>query len=745
MRSVLLAACFSRAPLRHCVSTAFCGFRCLVAGLVRPVVLLSLFSLPAHAAPRPLKIGIVAPPSLMASPVARLAVNDTASLLRRMFPEAMVSVNGQDAGIRLVLPDIRPGSPVCSTPVQGRPVPDPSYCWRSSPCGKAVIVRLGASTAEGVSAGLYGLLQERLGMRFYHPRETMVPVRRTWPLPGRFSFSGRPRFPKRGFHLHTLHPIELAEQLHNPAWPGAFGDITAYIDWLARNGQNSFQFFLLRDVDRAAWPAHARRIVAYAHSRGILCGVEISLAMLQQQAFQAVTLLRPWPPYNRQVDETLAWLFQAPWDFITLEATMGEYLPFLGRFLPGVQRHLEQEVAGRYGSRLMFATHVITPDKGEKVRRPLLPSSGILIHTVMCWSVSEQKAPVYGNVNQRFMLDAARTEKGRRETWYWPESSYWVGFDSSVPLLLLPYLDSRWRDMETMTRIGVDGHLTFTSGWEWGYWLVDWSIARWSWRYADDGRLRPTSPLSRLADLFPDPELSRLWQEALNLQNRFLKEKELMRYLAALTPFSELPPPFARPFQPEPGFRYDWLLHDAGQPEVSAVLHGPVADLEHYAAGMETVCNRLAARIKALGREGGQFAARTALADELVRGLEVTALRARHRALTIRALIARREAASPGRNGLLESERLLASAGAVRLDARALVGQQEMLYRYPVALIARRRASLTAYAFGYLYPVSCLFFWEREEEQVRRGRFDALFMNLWDFRRTLGLESLFLK
>ena len=44
--------------------------------------------------------------------------------------------------------------------------------------------------------------------------------------------------------------------------------------------------------------------------------------------------------------------------------------------------------------------------------------------------------------------------------------------------------------------------------------------------------------------------------------------------------------------------------------------------------------------------------------------------------------------------------------------------------------------------FGYLYPASILFFWEREEEQVRSERFDALFMNLWDVRRTLGLESL---
>jgi hypothetical protein len=59
--------------------------------------------------------------------------------------------------------------------------------------------------------------------------------------------------------------------------------------------------------------------------------------------------------------------------------------------------------------------------------------------------------------------------------------------------------------------------------------------------------------------------------------------------------------------------------------------------------------------------------------------------------------------------------------------------------------LAQRRKSLTAYPFGYLYPVSNLFFWEREEEQVRQDRFDALFMNLWDMRRTIGLGSLFFR
>jgi hypothetical protein len=391
----------------------------------------------------------------------------------------------------------------------------------------------------------------------------------------------------------------------------------------------------------------------------------------------------------------------------------------------------------------MYATHVICSKDGAKVRRPKLPNSGIMIHTVMCYSASEPKAPVYGNQNQRFMFEAAIAESKNRETWYWPESSYWVGFDSSVPLLLLPYLDARWSDIETMSRLGVSGHLTFSSGWEWGYWLTDWSIARWSWQLQDNGKVRPTSPLSRLAELNSDRKLQRLVGRALTLQNTYLKEKELLRFMSALTPFSELPPPFNKPFQPEPKFRYAWLLNDATPTEAADALTQPVADLEKYALSMNEIVNLMERRIEQVRGAGHIGETQYKLMSEFERGLRVTALRASHRALTLRALWAKREEHATKRNNSHASSPLLAQAWLVRQQAQILVQRQETIYRYPLDQVARRRASMTAYPFGYLYPASRLFFWEREEEQVAHERFDALFMNLWDMRRTLGLGSLF--
>jgi hypothetical protein len=703
----------------------------------------------SHAAPH-LTISIDTSESLCFNPVVSLAIADSAGLLRRSFPGATVVHNIRDCQVRIVLPDVISNRDQCVPGPSVRPylctaVPDASYRWLSEKRGGIVILKLETRTPEGVAAALYGLLQEKLGIRFHHPRESIIPSLQKWPLPDRFTFSAAPRFEKRGFHLHTLHPTELTEQLHDASSPGAFEDVKAYIDWLARNGQNTFQFFLLRDIDRATWPAHARRIVEYAHQRGIRCGIEISLSMIQQQAFQTITLLRLFPSYQRQVDETLAWLFQAPWDYVSLDVTMGEHLPFLDRMLPDVQMHIEQQVEKRYGARLLYATHVICSKNGEKVRRPKLPNSGIMLHTVMCYSATESKAPVYGNQNQRFMLEAAIDESKRRETWYWPESSYWVGFDSSVPLLLLPYLDSRWNDMETMAQLGVSGHLTFSSGWEWGYWLVDWSIARWAWQLEDNGRKRLTDPMSRLTELSDDRMVQQLVEKALALQNSYLKDRELLRFMSALTPFSELPHPFDKPFQPEPDFRYGWLLNEATPAEASRALTRPIADLEKYAEQMEAICDLIKTRIEQPARSGQSGEIQIRLLRELERGLRVTALRASHRALTLRSLLAKRGEHTGSIDHSRASEPLISKARLVRLQAQALVQEQEGIYRYPVERIARRRTSMTAYPFGYLYPASKLYFWEREEEQVRHERFDALFMNLWDMRRTLGLESLIIK
>jgi hypothetical protein len=699
-------------------------------------------------------INIVVPDSLIRVPVVQLAVKDTRTLLSRGFPNARITLNAQISKVRIVLPDPEqmrnspsPGPklhtryPLLHSPWQG-------YRWDSHRRKDFIELRLLATSPQGVACGLYGLLQERLGFKFIHPRQTIFPRHNSWPLPPDFHWNATPRFEKRGFHLHTLHPTELSEQLNNPEYPSALADVKEYLDWLARNGQNVMQFYLLRGADTDNWADHAQHIVAYAHSRGIMVGVAFSLSMIQQRAFQLLHLFRPFPSYRSQIDASLASLFRVKWDFVTLEPTMGEYLPDLGSLLPETTDYLVREVTGRYRTRLFYATHVIRR-KSERSSTPHSepdssgPGTGSLIHTVMNYAVTDTRAPVYGNKNLGFMFDRAVLEMKNHETWYWPESSYWVAYDSSVPLFLLTYLDARWRDMKTMEKIGIPGHLTFSSGWEWGYWLVDWSISRWTWRYDTHSGVRLNNPLSTLEELFPYRSLTLLWKEALALENHYLKNKELIRYLAAATPFSELPSPFRKSFQPTPAVGNARLFHGVAKEEQTAAEKTAI-ELDEYAGRLESLVQRLAGEIKKLsGRKPDTPSELWALASELESCLAVSALRARHRALTLRALLSSTMEAGHGRNPAAKREMFLKEAAEVRLKGIELVQKQERHYRYSVALLAGQRESMTAYRFGYLYPTSSLFFWKREEEQIRQGRFHPFFMNLWDFQRVLGLGSLF--
>ncbi|MHC1698664.1 MAG: hypothetical protein AB9919_11510 [Geobacteraceae bacterium] len=699
-------------------------------------------------------ISIVASKSLLQTTEVRMAVTDAIALLRQGFPTAQVMMNTPAAQIRIVLPDPKqmrknlPSHPARHPRYPLLQVPWSGYHWHSRQTKNTTELRLEASSPQGVACGLYGLLQERLGFKFIHPRETLLPHHVNWPLPSNFHWQATPRFEKRGFHLHTLHPTELAEQLNTPAYPSAFADAREYLDWLARNGQNVMQFYLLRDADTDAWIKHARQIVSYARSRGIKVGVAVSLSMIQQRSFQVLHLLRPFPSYRSQINSSLTRLFRVPWDFVTLELTMGEYLPNLETLLPETTEYLVQEVTGKYRTRLFFATHVIRrANKTASRAVPGLdqagPGTGILIHSVMNYALSDPSAPVYGNKNLSFMLDRAVFESKHRETWYWPESSYWIAYDSSVPLFLLTYLDSRWRDMNTAEKIGLPGHLTFSSGWEWGYWLVDWSIARWSWRYAEKGATRQHAPLSCLEDLFLAPGMAELWKEALSLENLYLKAKGLISYQAAATPFAELPRPFRKSFQPAAEFSAADLFRGTTQSE-QVLTRKVIADLNDYAGKLDRIVARMSREIaKQFGRETADQREVFFLASELKNCLAMSALRAHHRAVTIRALVAREYGRPAKGNSAGNRGALLQEAAALRLKALQLVREQESHYRYPIGMIARQRESITAYRFGYLYPVSTLFFWKREEEQLRQGRFDPFFMNLWDFRRVLGLEGLF--
>jgi hypothetical protein len=249
--------------------------------------------------------------------------------------------------------------------------------------------------------------------------------------------------------------------------------------------------------------------------------------------------------------------------------------------------------------------------------------------------------------------------------------------------------------------------------------------------------------LTRLRDLFPDKRSQRLWANALALQQEYLKDRGLMPYFSGADPSAEFSGPFGQPFAPRLPFKMGWLLKDATAEEVEEVTAGPVALLHEYGRRMHDIVGHMrliAARRYVLPKRriSGGRGRPADFEAELTDALDVTALRAGHRALTLQALIASRRSGT----GRGDTGALLAKAADERGRAMDIVRRQEQRYRYSRDLIASRREDFTAYHFGYLYPVSELHFWNREEEQVRNKRFDALFMNIWNFRRVVGIESL---
>jgi len=130
------------------------------------------------------------------------------------------------------------------------------------------------------------------------------------------------------------------------------------------------------------------------------------------------------------------------------------------------------------------------------------------------------------------------------------------------------------------------------------------------------------------------------------------------------------------------------------------IIRGPVASLIEYDRQMDRLVGRLKVDSKRyFMKEEHNVAELKILMDELTRGLQITALRARHRALTLKALIALREQKETGGRSD-NAEALLQEAAKVRREAQAIVHYQEEIYRYPVDLLARPRKSLTAYEFG---------------------------------------------
>jgi len=573
-----------------------------------------------------------------------------------------------------------------------------------------------SSDTSGWAYGVWTLLQEGYGLLFPHPK-IILRVDRT---PDFDTLTAIPRFRWRGFHLHTQHPLELTEVLHNPHHPQAYEEILEYLRWLQRNGQNYFEFCLLRTVNRRIWLPYFREIVNQAKAMGIMVGLDVSLRMQQQYAYQMLPRGR-LESRKRRLARELDGFASLGVCCLNVELTSAE---FVGKDWGPLLTYLDS-LAQTRGLRLLTRQHVVPPESYARgsFRSEELPTGFTLaVHSVMGYGLQDTLAPVYRCQNFHHLYQTLLQERHRREVWYYPESAYWVTFDNSVPVWLLSYLRSRWEDIELVSPI-TEGHLTFSSGWDVGYWLFDWRIARWSWGYHTEiGPLR-TYPADGFVTLFGGD--SAAYARLIRFQDSVMVGRNLLSYLTPTTPIDELGwrwLPALQPRLPHPPWKV-WRNPWRYRPFYEPILEGWRKALQewpafppHKASAEDPLLHTLYA--------------------ELSTAWEITRLRAEFRYWYLKALLApnsrlRREAVRNMEVTLASAERLIATL-PIRYPATA----QRRLCRAGHRFCRHPHPS---YRFGYLYPAVSLHFWRRELGQVKEGRWSPFYKNLWNIARITGL------
>ncbi len=695
-------------------------------------ILLFLFSPISYS----LSINIDAPKEVLNEPITKQAIYDVQNLLRKAC-ECTVGFENEEALIQIYLPqpNVDPFDKIKHVvDKNGIPnffYPNTDFEWESHATKNGLSLRLYTDSYEGIAFALYALLQEKLGFQFYHPRSTIIPKIKVWPLDKDWNWKGKARFLKRGFHLHTMHPIELTEALLDEDHPNGLAMIKEYIDWLARNGQNYFEFNLLNSTQLDTWLPYAKTFVNYGHSKGIIMGVDISLNMIQQKAFKLYHKKpKSFRSKEKQVVERLERLAQANFDVYNIEMSSTEYTSGNSN----KRQELMQVIlnwARTNQVKIMGRAHVVK--KGEAVlnysgeqQKVKDDERGVMIHTVMFYGLQDEKAPVYGSPNLKHMQRLLEKEQAQRETWYFPESAYWVTFDNSVPMFLLPYLSTRLDDILNMEAQGIQGHLTFSSGWEWGYWLFDWSIARWSWDYGEETHL-----LDAFALLEKEEKIIQVLKSLHDLQNLYFKDKELMRYLVAQSVLDEVPKMMSREFHPRPRWRYPYLFNKSSMEDLDSFKLEGIETLAEFIRNYEPVLSTFHALILEKNKP-------SPILFEFYDGLKITLLRAKHRHACLQAIYAHRKEKLDKRV-TRNYIQWVDKATQFRHLAQEIVNRRASTYSYDLKMLTTKRKGHTAYHFGYLYTVQNLHFWKREEEQIRQNRWKFPFMNIWNIGRIMGI------
>jgi hypothetical protein len=580
-----------------------------------------------------------------------------------------------------------------------------------APAGTSVIVY--APAAADLVTGTYALLEE-LGARFFHPKQELVPQLGAPRVPATLDVWRTPVARRRGLQPHTLHPIEYFATFMAPS-PDNLADAKRYVDWLVKTGQNYVQWPLLSTVDWNAWKPHAQAILDYAHGRGVRIGAvpQIWGGSSLQNNYVLVTDPKQW---QTQMSASLDQLMQLPWDVV--ELALGEFtstdpqsvidwLNYATSYLLGKNPGLEVNVQNHVGNYPQLWVQY----QGQTIFYYHLPQFcderlGQSVHTLSLFDVYRDWA-TYAHPNFWLQHDYIGQEIGSRRVTYFPESAYWISADIDVPLFLPEHLYARWLDIHRLSaeladaRLPpLDGHVMFTSGHEWGYWMTDYLVARMLWA--------PGDPLEAFVGHYAGAfgscaaDVASALSSFIQLQTSYLFDQRLLAYVQGENTTVDLG--YLAGLETHPK-RVEFEEVAAMSEDDRSAFEANVVDaLDAFAAQVQPVEDAIAARCR------GADATIAPWCGELRDGVEIVRLRAQHTALLYRAVLAY----ARGQDGTGP----LAQATALTDVAAQVVAQREPGYRFDLDRETGAYSNPTIYAYGYLRQAHTQCYWHRREEQV---------------------------
>ncbi len=597
-----------------------------------------------------------------------------------------------------------------------------------SASGKSVY-QIAGKSETGVQYGVYTMLRT-WGVRYFHPADTYTPSSKEVILKMGDKQTVAPAMQWRGFHHHTQHPIPMSVYLLEPE-DKHLPRVQEYMRWLVRNRQNVLGWHYLKTVDQEKWIPYVKKMKALGDPYGVKLVLTISFADQQQNNYRLIDNLKSTAEeQTKSIKDRLDKLIEGGFAYFVVQFGTSEFTKVSDdvaiRWLNTAAEHLKSKNVPVFA--WIHTAGELKADAGgyyyhlpEKAN----PAMGAYVHTTMFYDM-KNPAPVYSNENFNHQMEFLKRVNGKRPVVYFPETAWWLGFDNNLPLALPITGYSRGLDiLELLKPQKIQGHVTFTTGMEWGYWKYDHYLTQVTF----DNNTTWEAYLKDFTSIFGSSgeTVNKVLNDWTQLQVRdfYTDKPDIYFYLSGELLQDELGQQAGvlarrpkRAFTEIVNLKADeyakWEKEDLAKLKAMYIDYKKLYDMLPEKAD----------------DSWGDLTKKLYL--ELHTTLKLYIWRIEHTILlyeSVQLTRAGREDGGEGANSDKAARDKAKQDSQAKIDAAKAITQrvltevgniQDKVYRYPKEILYTERSSLTSYPFGYLWETSTAFFWKRRDDQAER-------------------------